>query len=538
VTYNSTLSMSTISVTSAIQLVAGKSSIVSIVMLFSGGRGTTMTSRVMCTDDSNSCTVPRRKISGSVQSKIMATGLFTLGVTVDKDPKDATGGITYRVVINDASPTDGSPNYQISVGTNSLVTASGATATLVTKEILPGVTYGACTGTFELPTQQALTIGQNYFARVFSFNMVGFSLPKISANSEKPQVVPGAPTSVVLTNVNEGNLRVNFNPPASDGGSTITKYYIQYSPNSDFESAMQAVVGETIVADGPPFFKTLTGLTKGVDYYIRVAAVNSQGTGPWTGSSPSFMNPHTTPSAPSGVYLKVTGTSMVTVSFDEPADNGGDVVTMYRVKWDIAVNQDSSTEMPDKGSVDVSAANYKSYTIQYLRPGQKYYVQVQAKNSAGTGALAIPSPVFASPASQVPGKPQSIAAHTGAVAGSITVVYYQSTVPWHGVQCSGTVDVVYECPKAHGQMIPQSNGGLEVQEYQICYSEKPNFQNDYDKGCLVTTEMTTTITGLTPGRNYHFRILARNAVGSGPYCAYTGANCIKELVPISAIAKS
>merc|ERR1712054_453568 len=174
-----------------------------------------------------------------------------------------------------------------------------------------------------------------------------------------------------------------FNPPSSDGGDDVTSYLIEYSTDSSFSSVTQETF--TYLEGGSPFQKTISDLTAGTYYYFRVSAGNSQGYGDTTAGTPSSLNPYTTADGPTNVYLRVTSASMLTASFDEPTNNGGDTITQYRVEWDTTSGFTSSMSMPHKGYVDVDASLHKSYTIESLTQGQTYYVRVYAINSAGVG---------------------------------------------------------------------------------------------------------------------------------------------------------
>jgi len=229
---------------------------------------------------------------------------------------------------------------------------------------------------------------------------------------------------------------------------------------------------------------------------------------------------------------------MLTVKFSLPDDNGGDTISKYLVVWDIAPRFDSKSTIPHKGSVEVDAATYSSYTIRYLTKGQRYYVKVSAINSAGPGTAALSFPISAIPALAIPGRPQSVVASIGALKGEIDVSFQYPTVPWHGIPCFGTDADVFECPKPSGGGLPESTGGLPIIEYEISYSEQSNFQNDYDKGSVVTTNTRYTLSNLTPDRLYYIRVLARNANGPGPFCYNLGTNCNDDtLDQVTALAK-
>jgi hypothetical protein len=85
--------------------------------------------------------------------------------------------------------------------------------------------------------------------------------------------VPGPPTALTVDPASEA-AALGWTAPASDGGSPITDYVIEYSSDG----------GATwlVFADGVSTTPsaTVTGLLSGETYLFRVSAVNSVGTGP------------------------------------------------------------------------------------------------------------------------------------------------------------------------------------------------------------------------------------------------------------------
>ena len=73
---------------------------------------------------------------------------------------------------------------------------------------------------------------------------------------------------------------------------------------------------------------TVIGLTNGQAYEFRVAAVNSAGAGPFSGSAAA--TPVSVPDSPTAVTA-VAGNAAATVSFTVPVGNGGSTITSYRV---------------------------------------------------------------------------------------------------------------------------------------------------------------------------------------------------------------
>jgi len=498
-----------------------------------GGRGLDNTARVACSSDPTLCPSSRIGIAGSVQSKFeLIPEALIAGVDVDRDTPDQTNGVTWRVTFLDSSPV-GSLNYAVAVSGNQLKTLSGATANISVALLIAGQNYLSCTGTFQVPQDKALANGQSYYSRVFALNEVGYSLPQVSSTSQKPQVVPGPPTSVSLTVFSSTAITVSFNPPSSDGGDPITSYRIDYSTSSSFVPFSS--INVTQLQTGATFRKTITNLQTGVFYYFRVSAMNTQGYGLATLSTPASLNPYQAASAPTNVVLAVTSDTMLTVSFGQPLDNGGDVVTGYRVEWDTSSGFNSNLALPNKGYVDVLAATSSSYTITYLTQGQVYYVRVFAKNNAGLGTPAAYQ--SAAPGLQIPGRPQTLSVSTGIQQGQIKVSWLRPSIPWHNIPCFGLPTNPGACPAAVGGSVPESDGGTPIVEYAVSYNELEDFSG-FDGGEITTTKVFAVLTGLTPGRLYYVRVLARNAQGSGLFCAYTDPNCLIVSNSAKAVAKA
>jgi len=228
---------------------------------------------------------------------------------------------------------------------------------------------------------------------------------------------------------------------------------------------------------------------------------------------------------------------MLTVSFSAPEDTGGDAIKSYRVEWDTSSSFNGAIGAPNKGSIDLSADLYSSWTITYLTKGLSYYVKVSAINSFGPGKAALASTSALAPSLQVPGKPQTILASTGSVAGTIYISWQRPRIPWHGIPCSGTVTSPNECPTGVGGGLPVSDGGSAITEYEISYNDQEDFSG-YDTGEISTTNLFYTLTGLIPDRTYYVRILARNAQGAGSFCQYTERNCLVVFTPVSAVARA
>jgi len=103
--------------------------------------------------------------------------------------------------------------------------------------------------------------------------------------------VPSIVRALQILGIYTSSADIGYTAPAEDNGSPITSYDIQISPNSNFS-------GATTYNTNALFF-TLTGLVPLINYYVRVAANNALGRGPWA----NFPVINTTPA----VFIKKGG---------------------------------------------------------------------------------------------------------------------------------------------------------------------------------------------------------------------------------------
>lgn len=78
---------------------------------------------------------------------------------------------------------------------------------------------------------------------------------------------PAAPAAPSTTSTSSGSLSVSWSAPGDNGGSTVTGYRVQYSTSPVFAGAS--------TTDRVGTAATITGLTPGATYYVRVAAKNA-----------------------------------------------------------------------------------------------------------------------------------------------------------------------------------------------------------------------------------------------------------------------
>ncbi|OWZ23436.1 Titin isoform N2B [Phytophthora megakarya] len=265
--------------------------------------------------------------------------------------------------------------------------------------------------------------------------------------------------------------------------------------------------------------ETSKSLIIGKKYYIevyaynvkgKVRAQNSQGFGGFQRSSPTKMQPYTTPSAPTQVALGITSATMLTVRWGPPSDDGGDTISGYVVQWDISAGFDSLA-LAMGTTVTVSDPAQRSYTIMGLTPGTLYYVRVLAKNSGGQGTPQTSTPSSFVPAVTYPGKPYNLTIAQTLVTGQLRVTWKAPMIPYHGYPCYGTLQAPESCPVVG--IMNMVYGGVDLAQYRIQYSESNTFQPFTEVTTSSPSVVTVLLTGLDPSKTYYVQVQAQNARG-------------------------
>ncbi len=162
-----------------------------------------------------------------------------------------------------------------------------------------------------------------------------------------PKQKPDIPTRAQLFVHSESSLRVMWMHPASDGGSVITKYKIEWDDVDTFDSnAGNTALGSyDVVLSAPgvdcvvrPCERVISPLSKGTPYHVRVYAYNAYGFSVHGSSTePHDEAPKTQPAPPSRVTVTPRSGSATSleVSFPHSEDNGGAAISEYRIECDV-----------------------------------------------------------------------------------------------------------------------------------------------------------------------------------------------------------
>ena len=226
-----------------------------------------------------------------------------------------------------------------------------------------------------------------------------------------PVLPPDAPEDLNVATEGVETLDVSWAAPSNDGGSAITGYKVQWKESADSWDTPEDVSEETTTGTT----HTIEGLIGGVEYAVRVIAVNEAGDGPpsdeGTGTpmeaAPEEQEenqvPVDPPPAPQNLTAAVNEDGSITLSWDSPDD---DSITGYQ----ILRRRPSEGEDTLLVYVEDTGSTAATYTDNGVMSGIKHIYRVKAINEAGVGgqsnnASKTPQTAEAEPNSPATGAP-------------------------------------------------------------------------------------------------------------------------------------
>lgn len=291
---------------------------------------------------------------------------------------------------------------------------------------------------------------------VSAANNAGVSPTTAEATLNEPAV---APSNVSAEPTFIGSRTATIQASAeSDGGSPITKYVL-------------VIDGQTLESADGKF--ELTGLTRNTTYSGAVSAVNSVGDSQkWEGEL--FTTQAETPTSPQNVNAKIgkNGTS-VSISWTQPADNGGDQATAYEY---------NVTNLSDSSTVAEGVTGDTQFAFEGDK-GSAYQFSVSAVNKAGASSSATSKVSI----------PKTVPSETSAPAAVIT----------------GDTEIVVAWEP------PTDSGGAEITKYTVegyAGSEtEPSISKTVDSD--TTTAIFNESDGIKHSTVYRFTVNSKNSVG-------------------------
>jgi len=249
---------------------------------------------------------------------------------------------------------------------------------------------------------------------------------------------------------------VAFTSPTSNGGSAITGYTVTASNGATATGATSPIA--------------ITGLSLGIPYTFTVTATNAAGTS--VASAPSTsITLRGSPSAPTAPSASVANGGVALV-WAAPSANGG-TISDYTIQYSSNSGSSWTTYVDEVSPITAS-------TVRGLTNGTSYIFRVAAISEQGTGSFSLAS-ASATPASlpEAPGKPAGSSDGTSI------------TISW--------ADAV--------------NNGSTITNYIISHSsDSGNTWTTVARSASTAT--SATVSSLTAGLTYIFRVMAVNALGN------------------------
>lgn len=221
-----------------------------------------------------------------------------------------------------------------------------------------------------------LTNGTSYGVKIRAVNSLGAGIASDAATAVTPSTGPNAPTITSSPSHVDGQVTVTWNAltGADTGGAAILSYTLQHSASSTFASGVVTVTGIASTSH------TVSGLTNGDIRYFRVAGVNLDGTGAYSGTASA--TPSTIPSAPATPTVNALDAGD-TITWTAPA-NGGRAITGYYYK--VSTNNGAYS-----AETFVAAGSTLSYAASNQYSASIKKIQVRAVNANGSSEFSTAS---------------------------------------------------------------------------------------------------------------------------------------------------
>ncbi|MCU1429068.1 MAG: fibronectin type protein [Actinomycetia bacterium] len=287
-----------------------------------------------------------------------------------------------------------------------------------------------------------------------------------------PATAPSAPTNVAAT-AGDARASVSWGAPASNGGSAVLGYTITTNPG-----------GQQTTAPASSTNATVTGLSNGTGYAFTVHATNAVGNSTESASS-NVVVPSGRPGPPTNV-AGTGGDARASVSWGAPASNGGSAVLGYTI-----------TAAPG-GQTATAGASSTNATVAGLSNGTGYTFTVHATNAVGNSTESSSSNVVV-PAGH-PDPPTNVRA---------TAAKQSAVVSWTA---------------------PARDNGAPITGFTISVLRKTTVA----KTVRVAPVSRITVTGLTAGATYTFKVAATNRAGTSATSASSRPITLAVSVPTPA----
>ncbi|XP_051916314.1 titin-like [Hippocampus zosterae] len=277
---------------------------------------------------------------------------------------------------------------------------------------------------------------------------------------------PGPPCDFTVEEVSADFVALIWQPPQYSGGCQISNYVVE---KRDTGSAIWQTVSATVARASIK----ISRLTRGTEYYFRVAAENRYGRSPFVESEPVVAQyPFKVPSPPTNISVVSASRSVIVITWNPASSDGGSPILGYHIEC-----KDQSSILWTKLNRGLVTEN--RFKVTSIEEGLIYEFRVYAENIVGAGPCSDAS--------------EPVAARD------------QCDPPRHL-----TVSNITNCSVSLSWEKPQYDGGAKITSFIV---ERKELPDSCWLKCNFTTLLDTflEVTGLTEGEQYDFRVLAKNA---------------------------
>lgn len=239
-------------------------------------------------------------------------------------------------------------------------------------------------GYFNATVTANISPSTKYYYCAFAISSVGTTLGEINSITTPAAIYAPIFNSFSVTSNGQTSLSISTN--ISSGGSAITSAKIYYKKSSESTYSFINVYG---VTEG--FFSdTLTGLAVGTNYNVYMWVENSIGT-TTSATRTTSTDPVIIPSV--GWELDSFNDPIYTVNdntiklYGKLLSDGGGSITYRGFSYALSTNANGALISPV--TITISTSGNFEKLIEALDYDTKYYCQVFATNSAGTGVSSI-----------------------------------------------------------------------------------------------------------------------------------------------------
>ena len=324
-------------------------------------------------------------------------------------------------------------------------------------------------------THTRLSPGTTRHYRVAAINTAGQGPWSSVAQATTEVTVPGAPTSLRATLGGADQIRLTWRPPSSNGGSPITGYQIERSPNR-VPWQLGHPRGAAPAAPPPP---TRTPVSPPA----RPGSIGWPRSTPRGRGTPRTWSEGTTraarPGQPRNLRARATGPTSITLNWEAPASDGGERITGYTIR----------TRGPNDGIWITIQRNTGStattFTDTGLQPATAYRYQVAAINRVGAGQWSFETRTGTHP--DVPDAPFSLTARAVG---------------------TSRIDLSWSAPR--------NTGGAPILGYRVEASSNEGRTWHIIRRNTNSPSPTFSHLNLEPATTRHYRVSAINTAGTGP----------------------